>query len=229
MNCTPRLSTVVVSSSLRVRYTGAMIDRTLGTSSTLCLVLFALLLGTARPATAQEMSPREPLVPSGVALRLLLEDLAAQPVAEWSGADLIAAQELRNAADQEHAAIERAQRLSWLAPGLGHFTAGQTGAGIGYLLAEMVVTAATVGGAVLLLPPQIRSDNLSYLSTPLGEIDEAWKQVTVAEFIPATATIVLGASLGIILRSAAARDAAETVRQTLFRDWERPEAAGNER
>lgn len=228
MNCALRLSTLVVSSSPLVHYTGPMIDRTLGRSSTLCLVLFALLLGPARPANAQEMLPREPLVPSGVALQLLLQDLAKQPVAEWSGADLIAARELRNAADQERAAIERAQRLSWLAPGLGHFTADQTGAGIGYFLAEMVVTATTVGAALALLPPQIRSDNLSYLSTPLGEIDEAWKQVTVAEFIPATATIVVGASLGIILRSAAARDAAETVRQTLFREWEPPEADGNE-
>jgi hypothetical protein len=161
---------------------------------------------------------------------MLLAELAEQPVAEWTGADVIRALSLERAAEDEQARIDRAVRLSWIVPGLGHQAIGHHGSAGAFIAADLAVTITTVTTAIMLLPVAVRTSNLPYLTSSFSEIDAAWDSITPAEMIPSLATLIIGAGISLTLRSAAAHDAAEVYRQELLSDWPGllPEEAGGE-
>ena len=99
-----------------------------------------------------------------------------------------------------------------LIPGLGQFKNGDPLAGTLFLLGDLAVTAGTAVGLYFLLPPELRSDQLDYFSTPYADIHAAWEtaaaNATMAQTLPFWGVATGGMILKHIVSHVSARHAA---------------------
>ena len=116
---------------------------------------------------------------------------------------------LAREADRQRRHVYRSAGLSWLIPGLGHALTGERAPALAFGAADALIGATAFVLGLILLPPAVRPANLAYLRTPVGEIRDRFDSVLPAEYIPALAVGLAGATLRTALRALAARDAAE--------------------
>ncbi|MFW6288668.1 MAG: hypothetical protein ACOC2Q_02705, partial [Spirochaetota bacterium] len=188
------------------------------------LGLVLMLTALAGSAGAQEMpgpqtalEPREfadEPVPAEVALEALLAARAPLGIRNLTVEDLSAALDLVSLAAQQREHIDRAARLSWAAPGLGHLISGDRGAAFAFAAVDVVVGATTAILASVLLPAAVRSRNLSYLQSSFSAIEERWKSLAPAQLIPSASVVFSGVLLGVTVRSRAAESARRAALQS---------------
>lgn len=149
-------------------------------------------------------------VPAEAELDRFLAERGDQPLLELSANELRAVLDLRSTAIAERAHLDRAARLSWVAPGLGHAVSGAYGATILFGVTDGVILFGATAVAIALLPPAVQSRNLNYLQSSFTEIEDRWMALEPQELIPSVVTAVTGAMLSLTIRSLAARSARET-------------------
>ena len=171
------------------------------------LLLSIALFSSAEPLTSDSRVAAR--VPSAISLELLMDDLSARPLGQWSGAEQVTVWKLREAIQEEVSYVTRSALLSAVMPGFGQFLNGDIRSGMSDFLSDMLLASATIVLATAVLPPAVRPDNLSYLGTTFLQIENKWEQVTPAELIPSLATLLIGGAAGVALRFASASRAEE--------------------
>lgn len=167
------------------------------------LGLLLLILSYATLA-AEEV---DSLLPAELEVRELTELAADTSLSEITVADVTEVVNMMSVARQQRAYVERAGRLSWFVPGLGHYAIEAGWAGAGFFLAELTIRALTSGLAYLFLPAPVRIANLNYLQTPVGTIRDEWLALTPAELVAPVTLQLSGSVLSMIVRDAASRHA----------------------
>lgn len=75
---------------------------------------------------------------------------------------------------QKNAFVKRSATASFFVPGLGQFMNDEPLLGTAFLLGDLAITAGATVGYYLLLPPELKFDQLDYLNTPFADIKSAW-------------------------------------------------------
>lgn len=151
--------------------------------------------------TARERTPAEERLTS---VRVPWDD---EPVSRLTVGRIAAAVDLISVAKQERAHVNRSAAYSWVAPGLGHYVNGETGAAIAFAATDVALAVTSAILIAQLLPPSVQSRNLNYLQSSYSDIEERWRSLTPAELIPATAVAMTSALLRLTVRHLAAGDA----------------------
>jgi len=148
-------------------------------------------------------------VPAARELRQVLAEKQDVPLVSLSVAEVNEVTDLISVAVQQQHHVQKSAFLSRLVPGLGQFVNGGTGAAAGFFAAEMVVQASAAIAWYLLLPASVQVSNLNYLQTPVGDIEDRWKALTVSEMLPSAAVCLSAGILSATIRSLSSRHAAD--------------------
>ncbi len=146
-------------------------------------------------------------VPAAREIIAILEEAGDTSLSDLVVSDLLRVADLASVAHQQQMHIRKSSGLSLFVPGLGQFVNGKTGTALGFFAADFAIhgTGAVLG--YLLLPASVKFANLNYLQTPIIVIEDRWKGLTVAEFLPSAAVAISASILSIIVRHAASRNA----------------------
>jgi len=192
---------------------------------TLLLLLASLLLCPASAGAQKKDRAAEPVpsrktvveesVPAAVALADLLALHGPAPLADLTVDELTSVISTAAVATREREHVARSGRLSWAAPGLGHYVNGEHGPAIAFAAADLAITVTTAILAYWLLPPAVQHRNLNYLQSSFAAIDDRWRALTPSEFVPSAALVVSGSLLSATVRSLAARSARDAAMRAL--------------
>lgn len=75
---------------------------------------------------------------------------------------------------QKNAFVKRSATASFFVPGLGQFMNDEPLLGTAFLLGDLAITAGATVGYFLLLPAELKFDQLDYFNTPFTDIKSAW-------------------------------------------------------
>jgi len=103
--------------------------------------------------------------------------------------------------------LRGATGMSMMMPGFGQLRNGDTLAGAGFLALHLGTVAGGLAAFYYLMPADLRFDRLDYLSSPHGDIKDAWMAHSVEEYAPAIGAMAAGALLDAGLRFWSAREA----------------------
>lgn len=76
---------------------------------------------------------------------------------------------------QKNAYVKRSASASFFVPGLGQFMNDEPLLGTAFLLGDLAITTGGTIGYYLLLPPELKFDQLDYFNTPFTDIKSAWE------------------------------------------------------
>lgn len=164
----------------------------------------------AEPLAAEPTPAEEELM----SLRKSWDD---EPVSRLTVGRIGEALDLISVARQERAHVDRSAAYSWVAPGLGHYVNGETGAAVAFAATDIALAVTSSILVARLLPPSVQSRNLNYLQSSYHVIEERWRSLTPAELIPATAVAMASALLRLTVRHLAAGDARRASLEALQR------------
>ena len=156
---------------------------------------------------AESKAPWTEPVPASREIIEILEKAGDTPLSDLVVGDLLRVADLASVAHQQQMHIRRSTGLSLFVPGLGQFVNGQTGTALGFFAADFAIHGAGAALGYLLLPASVKFANLNYLQTPIIDIEDRWKNLTVAEFLPSAAVAISASILSAIVRHAASRNA----------------------
>ena len=156
---------------------------------------------------AEQAESQEVALPAALELAELLELAGAVRLDEVTVADIVDVADLISVAARQEAYVRRAAGLSVLVPGLGHYAIGSRTRAFGYFAADLFLHGTAAVVAYLLLPAPLKFSNLNYLQTPISDIENRWKSLTPADYLPAVAVGVSASILSAIVRQTASRDA----------------------
>jgi hypothetical protein len=166
----------------------------------LVLALAAMLV----PASlfAQRMGPFPPgflmmgLPDAGPFLRTeigaIQSELGPQKIGDLDVATFLSVRDRLSVAAQKDAFVVKTGVKSFLLPGLGQLELGNTGEGIGFLAADLVVIAGSLVGAYYLLPSDLRFDRIDYFSSNFSTINSAWTSHSFTDYLPAFGALMGG-------------------------------------
>ena len=156
---------------------------------------------------AESEAPWTQPVPAAREIIEILEEAGDTPLSDLVVGDLLRVADLASVAHQQQMHIRKSTGLSLFVPGLGQFVNGKPGTALGFFAADLAIhgTGAVLG--YLLLPPSVQFANLNYLQTPIIDIEDRWKDLTVAEFLPSAAVAISASILSAIVRHVASRNA----------------------
>lgn len=104
---------------------------------------------------------------------------------------------------------------SAMIPGSGQFKNDETGRGILFLAAEILVSAGTLVGSYFLLPESVQFSSLNYFTDDFADIESAWKGLSFADLLPSIGVSAAGSIASGAIRMFAARDAADIARRRI--------------
>jgi hypothetical protein len=77
--------------------------------------------------------------------------------------------------------------MSLMMPGAGQFRNGEAPAGTGFLALHLGTVAGGLAAFYFLMPADLRFDQLDYVSSPHGDIRDAWKAHSISDYAAAIA------------------------------------------
>ena len=114
---------------------------------------------------------------------------------------------------QQDAYVHGAARASIKLPGLGQLMIGDTTSGVLFIAGSVAIHVGALLGSYVLLPADLKLDQLLYLDTSKAAIEAAWKAHTPRELLPAVGVALAGAMADGVLRAVAARHASRVAKQ----------------
>jgi len=143
------------------------------------------------------------------------EEQGAQKIGDMDLHGLLDLRDRLSVASQKDDFVRSTGIHSFLLPGLGQLETGNTGAGIGFMTADLATLAGTLATAYYLLPADLRFDRLDYFRSDISAINTAWQGHTLTDYLPAAAAMLVGMTLDQTLRhwsaAAARRDAVRAI------------------
>jgi hypothetical protein len=189
------------------------------------VVLVLALAATLLPASlfAQPAGPFFPGFPmmglpdAGPFLRAeigtIQSELGPQKIGDLEVATFLSVRDRLSVAAQKDAYVMTTGLKSFLLPGLGQLELGNTGEGIGFMAADLVVIAGSLVGAYYLLPSDLRFDRIDYFSSNFSTINNAWGGHSFTDYLPAFGAFMGGMVLDQTIRHwSAARARREAAR-----------------
>jgi hypothetical protein len=155
-----------------------------------------------RPVIRGDLGPYEKAEILGIQ-----DELGAQKIGDIEIATLLSVRDRLSVAQQKDEYVRSAGIHSLLLPGLGQLEQGDTGAGIGFLVADLAVIAGTVIGAYYLLPADLRFDRIDYFGSNFTTINNAWSGHSFTDYLPAFAALIGGMVVDQTIRHWSAADA----------------------
>jgi hypothetical protein len=110
---------------------------------------------------------------------------------------------------QKNAYVRRSASASFFMPGFGQFMNNEPLLGTAFLLGDLAISVGATVGYYVLLPPQLKSDQLDYFNTPFSDIKAAWSaafaDASLADALPylgiASGAMLLNGILGAVSAS----------------------------
>ena len=144
----------------------------------------------------------------------VMKEYRDRPIGELTFAEIDEMMARLSVPQQKSAYVRRSSFASRMLPGLGQFKNGATGLGVLFLVGEIAISAGSMVGSYLLLPDSVmQGAGLDYLNDSFGEIETAWKSLSLTDMAPAMGVMAAGVLLDVILRSVAAKHAGRLARQ----------------
>ncbi len=134
-------------------------------------------------------------------------EMSQQKLGDLDGTALTSLRERLSIAAQKDEYVRSMSLHSMVLPGLGQFETGNTGAGFGFLAADLAVIAGTLVGIYYSLPDDLRFDHIDYFRDSFSTISNAWNDHSIVDYLPAFGVFVGGAILDGIIRSWSSREA----------------------
>jgi hypothetical protein len=108
---------------------------------------------------------------------------------------------------------------SMMFPGIGQLKGGDTASGVLFLAGDTLVAAATLVGVYFLLPSELRFGQLNYLTTPVVDIEAAWKSAgesaSLLDSLPIMGVVCGGMLLHHVLGIISGNQAAKLARENI--------------
>ncbi len=141
-------------------------------------------------------------------------EMNQQKLGDLDGAALVSLRERLSIAAQKDEYVRSMSLHSMALPGLGQFETGNTGAGFGFLAANLVVVAGTLVGVYYSLPDDLRFDHIDYFRNSFSSISSAWNGHSIVDYLPAFGVFLGGAIVDGIIRAWSSQEAGrEATRQ----------------
>lgn len=152
------------------------------------LVLPALLLGLALvpPAFAVPDLP-EGLIGEADISQAIADLYYALGDTSGDGAidELLRLEALKSVRVQQQQYIGRAGSSSFFLAGSGHFMLGDPASGVLFLLGDLAIAAGSVFLVNLVLPANVKLENLDYFGSSWKDISGEWESLSFASLLPA--------------------------------------------
>ena len=169
-------------------------------------ILIILFAAIALPAVAEDHrhkhdgehhSEHHPAYVSEV-LEEMLEGNGDTPIADITLEDAGSLLAELSIAVQKQAFVEKSRAASFLHPGAGQFMNGETGSGLLFLSAEILVSAGTLVGSYFLLPEDLQFGSIDYLNDSYVSIEAAWMDKSFMDLLPSMGVMAATRSFGSI-------------------------------
>lgn len=135
-----------------------------------------------------------------------------ETLAELTLGDLRALGARLSVVGQQEDYVRSARRASYMFPGSGHFMIDEPGVGAAFATGALLVGAGTLVGAYLLLPDDLKFDELDYINDSFRDISREWRGESIASMAPAAGVLIGGMIVNAILGEIAASDAESRAR-----------------
>jgi hypothetical protein len=156
-----------------------------------------LLLGAALLCAVSAFPKPRSFNPVAEALAALAADRGSSQLGSMTVADVEKAVARLSVAMQQEAWIHGSAMASLALPGLGQFLNRDPLGGSLYLAGSAAVAAGTLVGAYFLLPANVQGN---WFTTPIGNLETAFKSNGVAAYLPSLGVMAAGAVVDAVLR-----------------------------
>jgi hypothetical protein len=122
-----------------------------------------------------------------------------------------------NVAVQKDNYVNRVGTMSFLLPGLGQFSTGNVGLGVGMLSLHVSVLAGSLYWAYICLPSDLRFDKLDYTSASFDTISTTWNKHDIKDYLPSIGALAAGMAVNFALRVWSASSARDEAKENVDR------------